>query len=103
MTPVSRNFLIDRDTRELGEDWKALEAVDQLYRDYLAGVMLARFAVRSKDGRETLEAVEVAIGEMHHDVSWAKLIEDSRQAFADAEVVQIPIRERSTVLLDLVR
>lgn len=103
MSYVSRNFTIDRATRELGEDAKTLEQVDQLRATYLAGIMLARHAVHSQRAKDALAELELGMSDIHHNASWTTLLSDALEAFADAKVVQIPIRENSTGMLRIVK
>ena len=85
---VSHAYDCPRADRELGEDFKtAIETFDGAFRNLLSAAMIARHGVNHEDSKAAFAEIEQALSELHHNVSWASLVDRARDAAARAKVV----------------
>ena len=86
---VSHNYACDRETRERGEDWKIVETLDGLWRNFALGVEMARWSAQSQDLKDALRDIEVGLSDTRHNASWTTLVERCKGDSAHAKVVRM--------------
>lgn len=88
---VSVNFRVDRETRELGEDYEHLAEVEKAYRTLEATLAKVAFKVKSKRARAVVTEFIETLDDAARDASVISTVSIARDAAADARVVRIGV------------
>ena len=85
---VSTSFRCDRETRELGEAYPALSAIDRAYQ-VLVALCEQTEAQECGDAKRVAYDLRQCLGDARHDASFGETLERSKDAYAEARVVRM--------------
>lgn len=85
---VATSFRCDRETRELGEAYPALQAIDRKFAE-LVDLCEKAEAEEAGEAKRVAYDLRQCLGDARHDAAFGSTLEQARDAYAEARVVRM--------------
>jgi len=86
---VASSYVCDRETRELAEDYTALQKVERAYRLFEHRLTRSALELQSRRAISTVTEFNLLLADARHDASWGSTLALAKDADQEARVIKI--------------